>query len=147
MAAENPSQPEVIPTENTLVIPRINMQQVIRGGNRWQGLKRGVWQNSTAATPDEGLNTVLLGHRFTYDGPAVFYHLDKVRLGDQIIVYWDQKKYQYAVDKIIEVPPSAVEIEQKDVGREMLTIYTCTPLITAKNRLVIQAIPINGEGT
>lgn len=145
-AAENPEQTEAIPAENTLVIPRLNLQQPIHSGNRWEGLKKGVWQNTHASSPGDGFNTVLMGHRFTYGGPAVFYHLDKVQTGDKIIVYWQQQKYEYVVDEIIEVPPTAVEVEQKDVGREQLTIYTCTPLVTAKNRLVIKAIPEGGGG-
>src|SRR5690606_14306871 len=106
---------------------------------------KGVWRDSAAATPDEGLNTVLLGHRFTYGGPAVFYHFEKLQVGDRIVVYWEKQKYSYEIESILEVPPTAVELVKKEVGEERLTLYTCTPLVTAKNRLVIQARPLETE--
>lgn len=64
--------------------------------------------------------------------------MDKVKEGDPIIIYWNQKKYVYKAKKIFVVPPTAVEI-QDPTEEPTLTIYTCTPLVTAANRLVIQA--------
>jgi sortase A len=136
---------EVIPKQNTLVIPRLKLQQQIyESPTGYPALNKGVWRHP-GGRPGQGKNTVLIGHRFTYGGPAVFYHLDKVKPGDKLVLYWKQKKYTYQVEKSFVVPPSATEIQKVEVGRERLTIYTCTPLITAKNRLVIQAKPLEGE--
>lgn len=145
-ALEDAKTPEVIPDKNMLVIPSMRLEQEIFESGDQSALKEGIWRYPHASVPDEGLNTVLVGHRFTYGGPAVFYHLDKVKRGDQVVVYWQKQKYEYRVEEVKEVPPTAVEIQHKDTGRDMLTIYTCTPLVTAKNRLVIQAIPISTEG-
>lgn len=136
--------PEVFPEENTLVIPRLAMQQVIYDGGSAATLRKGVWHRPHTSSPDQGGNTVLVGHRFTYDGPAVFYSLDKVMAGDKVVVYWQHQKYLYEVSSVTVVPPTAIEIEAPS-EESMLTIYTCTPLWTAKNRLVIQAKPVNGE--
>jgi sortase A len=134
--------PEVIPKDNTLVIPRLSMQETIFDGPTAATLNKGVWRRPQTSTPDRGSNTVLVGHRFTYTDPeAVFYHLDKVQTGDDIIVYWQQKKYVYKVDKILIVPPTDIEIENP-TNEPLLTVYTCTPLWTAKNRLIIQAKPV-----
>lgn len=138
-ALEDPKNPEPIPDKNMLVVPGLKLEQEIHESRDQSALKKGIWRYPQASAPDEGMNTVLVGHRFTYGGPAVFYHLDKVKVGDQIVVYWQKQKYEYRVEKITEVPPTAVEIQRKDTGKDMLTIYTCTPLVTAKNRLVIQA--------
>lgn len=134
---EKGSDPEVIPNENTLVIPKIKLQQQIFDGGEWV-LNKGVWHQPNTGAPDTGGNTVLSGHRFTYGGPAVFYHMDKIEIGDKIVLFWNKKKYQYEVEAIKEVPPTAVEVIAPTEDPR-LTIYTCTPLITAKNRLVIQA--------
>lgn len=139
--AETKNQPpENIPAENTLVIPGMKLQQPIHEGGKWM-LNKGVWHQSGTGAPDTGGNMVLSGHRFTYGGPAVFYHLDKVSVGDKIIIYWQKQRFEYEVKAIKEVPPTAVEVIAP-TEEPRLTIYTCTPLVTAKNRLVIQAEPI-----
>jgi len=140
-AVQDGRPPDVIPDKNTLVIPSMNLQQEVFESKNQSALNKGVWRFPNASTPAEGNNTVLIGHRFTYNGPAVFYHMDLVKKGDKIVMYWDKKKYEYTVEEVTVVPPSAKEIQQRDVGEERLTIYTCTPLMTARNRLVIIAKP------
>lgn len=144
-ALEDPEKPEPIPDKNMLVIPGLRIEQEIHESLDQSALRKGTWRYPHASSPDKGMNTVLIGHRFTYGGPAVFYHLDKVKRGDQVVVYWQKQKYEYRVEHIQEVPPTAVEVQREDTGKDMLTIYTCTPLVTAKNRLVIQAVPVQTE--
>ncbi len=136
-------EPEKIPKENTLVIPSMNLQQQLHEGGE-EALNKGIWHMPGSGSPETGGNMVLSGHRFTYGGPAVLYHMDKVKKGDKIVVYWKQKKHEYKVQNIIVVPPTAIEI-QDQTKDPLLTIYTCTPLVTAANRLVIQAKPIEVE--
>lgn len=142
-SAKKGEEPEKIPTENTLVIPGMNLQQTLYEGGE-EALNKGVWHMPGSGSPETGGNMVLSGHRFTYGGPAVLYHMDKVKEGDKIIVYWQQKKYEYEVKNILVVPPTQVEI-QDQTKDPLLTIYTCTPLVTAANRLVIQAEPIGAN--
>lgn len=139
VAAEEKGETAPVPEKNTLVIPRLKLQQEIHENAvaEW-GLGQGVWRDPHTSNPNLGGNTVLSGHRFTYGGPAVFYHLDKVKSGDKIVVYWDKARHEYTVTEIREVPPTATEILKQSEDKK-LTIYTCTPLITAKNRLVIVA--------
>lgn len=118
----------------------MKLQQPIHEGDK-AALNKGVWHTPLSSAPDKGGNVVLTGHRFTYGGPAVFYHLDKVKQGDEIVLYWHKQKYRYQVEQVLVVPPSAAEVIAP-TGQPRLTIYTCTPLVTAKNRLVIQAKPL-----
>lgn len=135
-------QPETIPAENTLVIPKLQLQQTVHENAKAQwGLAKGVWHDPKSSTPGRAGNTVLTGHRFTYAGAAVFYHLDKLLAGDDIIVYWNKHKRVYKVTTIKVVPPRDVSPLAQTTD-ESLTIYTCTPLITAKNRLIVTAKPI-----
>lgn len=130
---------ETMPADNTLVIPSINLQQVVYDGASASTLSKGVWHRPHTSSPDAGSNTVVVGHRFTYTNPeGVFYSLDKIHPGDTIVLYWQQKKYRYTVSRTFVVPPTAVEIEQP-TKQPMLTLYTCTPLWSAHDRLVIQA--------
>jgi sortase A len=129
---------EPIPDDNTLVIPAINLQEVAHEGQTAAALSLGIWRRPQTSTPDKGGNTVLVGHRFSYSDPAVLYHLDRVNEGDPIVLYWEGKKYQYQVERKLIVPPSAIEIEAP-TDEPMLTVYTCTPLWSARDRLVLQA--------
>lgn len=135
---------EDIPDENTLLIPGMYLRELIHEGEYADTLSKGVWRRPHTSTPELAGNVVLAGHRFTYRQQAVFYHLDKVGLGDPIIIYWNGMKYEYKVSNIQEVSPNAIEIE-RDTSTHQLTIYTCTPLWTVERRLVIQALPVERE--
>jgi LPXTG-site transpeptidase (sortase) family protein len=127
-----------IPSDNELIIPRLGMEQTINTGPTQAELSKGPWLIPNTSTPDKNSNTVIAGHRFTYAGPAVFYFLDKVQLHDTVIVNWQHKQYTYQVNEIKVVPPTDVSV-QSATKNSQLTVYTCAPLLTAKNRLVIIA--------
>ena len=107
-------------------------------------MSKGIWHPDNTSTPDRSGNTILSGHRFTYGGPAVLYHLDKVQVGDGITVFWDKQQYDYKVTSVQTVPPSATNV-LAPTTESQLTIYTCTPLVTAKNRLVVIAKPVEAS--
>ena len=127
-----------IPADNALFLPSLDLQENILEGESVKTVNRGIWRRPHSSTPDKGSNTVLVGHRFTYSGHAVFYNLDKLRIGDPIIAYWQGKAYQYKVSSISVVPPETVSVEA-GTAQPVLTLYTCTPLWSVKDRLVIQA--------
>lgn len=126
------------PKDNILEIPSIGLQQIIHEGQSKYTLHYGVWHRPASSNPSQGGNTVLAGHRFTYHDPAVFYNLDKVKVGDTIHLYWQQKQYTYIVQQTLTVPPTDVAVEAP-TSTPTLTIYTCTPLWTSKYRLVLVA--------
>lgn len=132
--------PTATPTQNTVVIPSIGLQEIIHEGATKATLHRGVWHRPGTSSPELGGNTVLAGHRFTYHDPAVFYNLNKVALNDPIVAYWKGQRYDYRVTEIRTVQPTAVEVEAP-TKRPRLTLYTCTPLWTSNYRLVIIAEP------
>lgn len=126
-----------------LFIPRLQMEETVYGGGIGS-LSKGVWHVPHTSTPDKGGNTVLVGHRFTYSGQAVFYHLDKIERDDPITLHWQGKAYEYRVTEIKVVPASELSIEDNTEAPQ-LTIYTCTPLWSVKNRLVIIAKPLEQQ--
>jgi sortase A len=127
-----------IPADNRLKIPRIGLDETINTGPSIVELRKGVWLIPKGSHPDQKSNSVIVGHRFTYAGPAVFYFLDRVQQNDLIMIDWERKEYIYKVSAIDIVPPSDTAVE-KPTPDSRLTLYTCTPLWTAKNRLVITA--------
>lgn len=128
--------PEPIPQDNRLVLPTIRLDEAVHEGTGSWALNKGLWRRPHTNTPDQGGNTVIVGHRFTYDSPSVFFHLDKIKVGDKFPLYWDGVEYNYEVTEVKVVSPLAVEIENQ-TERSILTLYTCTPIWTSKNRLVI----------
>lgn len=132
-----------VPQDNRLMIQKIGLNVPINEGQNISALNTGSWRRPNTSSPNKDGNTVIVGHRFTYRGNDMFYHLDKVKQGDNIRIWWEGKKYDYTVRAISEVGPEKTEVEAPTEIKQ-LTLYTCTPLWSAKNRLVVVAKP-NGE--
>lgn len=126
------------PPNRHLIIPSIGLEAEIFEGDTSSTLKKGVWRRPKTSTPDKGGNTVLVAHRFVYHGEAPFYNLDKVNPGDTFSTFWEGAEYLYKVRETKIVEPSAIEIES-NTADPIMTLYTCTPIWTAKQRLVIIA--------
>lgn len=129
---------------NHIIIPSMLLNQPVLEGTvaqQYRVLNQGIWRWPRGGAPDKGGNTVLIGHRFTYTNPrGVFYFLNKVKRGDEIGVWWDNKEYRYKVSAIQQVPPNDTAIEDPTT-EPRLTLFTCTPLWLPKNRLVVIARP------
>lgn len=132
-----------IPLDNTLVIPKISVDIRIIEGNTEDALLRGAWHRPGTGNPIDGGNYVVTGHRFRYVPPnnTTFYSLDKLEKGDLIIVYYEGQEFDYKVEESFIVEPEDLHVED-DLGYDVLTLYTCTPLWTSSKRLVIRALPI-----
>lgn len=137
--AETPEQrAEISRDTDHVVIPKIGLDQKIWFGNNEKLVNKGVWHIPHSSTPDKGSNTVLVGHRFSYKDPAVFYHLDKVSVGDPIVIAYSGKLYTYKVNETKIVKPTDVYVEEATED-DVLTLYTCHPLWSTKERLVLTA--------
>lgn len=106
-------------------------------------LRRGVVHYGTTALPGQAGNIVILGHSSGQlwapgDYKFVFTHLDKVKDNDRIIIDYKGTRYIYRVIGREIVEPTDLSVTQP--SREpKLTLITCTPVGTNKNRLVITA--------
>jgi sortase A len=131
------------PQDERIVIPKIALDDHIFQGTNPHTVDLGVWLRPNTPPPSKGGNTVIVAHRFVYNNANTFFNLDKVGRGDPIVLYWDHKEYDYKVTTTKVVAPTAVEIEAP-TPKSQLTLYTCTPLWTSKQRLVVIAKPIAG---
>jgi sortase A len=120
---------------NHLVIPKLQLDEKILEGERAGILDDGIWRRPHTSTPDNGSNTVIVGHRFTYHSKPPFYHLDKLAENDKILVVYDGKIYEYKIfeERITHANDKTVEAQSQE---NILTLYTCDPLWTAENRLI-----------
>lgn len=138
----------------SVVIPKINAKSKIianvDAGNEKDyadALSRGVAHARGTYFPGMGNNIFLFSHSTNssvnvsrYN--AIFYLLRKLTVGDQIIIFFADKKYVYQVEKKVIAKPSDTSwITGKSDG-EQLVLQTCDPPGTTWNRLLIIAKPI-----
>jgi len=131
------------PAENRLVIPDININEKILESDSIRVIDHnGVWRRpATSNDPKKG-NMVIIGHRYLYTNPyGTFYHLDKLKVGSKMAIYWDKAEHVYQVSQIKVTDSHQTEVEAP-TKTPQLTLYTCTPLISGKDRLVIIATEI-----
>jgi len=119
-----------------LSIPVLNQELQIRQGTGLDELKKGVGHFPQSVLPEEKNNCVLSGHRDT-----VFAKIDKLKLGDQLIVKTSAGTYTYEINSI-----RIVDKDDKTVilptDYAALTLSTCYPFYVvdnAPNRYIITA--------
>lgn len=126
---------------NRLIISKIGVNApIVESSNAKYGLSKGSWRVPESSTPDKGGNTVLTGHRFKYLPPnnLTFYLFDKLKVGDLVSVIWQEKDYLYKIREIKVVP--ATEVSIMDPSEDsIITMFTCDPIYSTKNRLVVIA--------
>ena len=130
------------PTDNRLVIPSIQLDQPIKESKSISTISNGgAWRRPATSSPDHGGNTVVVGHRFTYLGKSTFTNLPDVKVGDVVVVFWNGKEIDYTVTatKVVEPNDRSIENQTND---QQLTLYTCTPMWTSKQRFVVIARPV-----
>lgn len=135
-----------IPTENRIVIPKINVDMTIVEGSDDNVLDLGIWHRPGSGTPGRG-NMVLTGHRFGYEflpedirNSTSFYNLDKLVVGDIVVIYWKGEEYDYIIEGSEVVDRFDISIEEQ-TQEEQLTLYTCHPIGRNDKRLVYYAKP------
>lgn len=123
----------------------VDMPIIANESNGAKALRAGAWLIPGTAQPDNHNgynNTVISAHRYLYtSGPYTFYFLDQLKQGDEIEIIWDGMIYRYQVTGTEVVEPDAVHILGQ-TEEKMLSLFTCTPLFTTKQRLVVYAIPV-----
>jgi LPXTG-site transpeptidase (sortase) family protein len=131
----------------TLRIPRLgsNWQQTVLDGIDQTFLAKGVGYYPGTALPGAVGNFVVAGHRMTQK--QQFRDLDQLIVGDPIAVQVGNKIYLYKVVASKIVKPSDVSQLYPVPGKPgsiatkaILTLTTCNPKNSAKERLVVNAV-------
>lgn len=126
---------------NRIIINKIGVDMpIIVSDSEKEGLSKGSWLLPNTSTPDQGGNTVLSAHRWKYLPPSklTFYLLNKVETGDIVSVVWEKKNYYYKVRETRVVDNTAINI-LNPTNKPILTLFTCHPVYSTKNRLVVIA--------
>ena len=121
-----------------LEIASINLSQFIVSGTDEQSLEFGPGHYMQTALPGNGGNVGIAGHRTTFGAP--FAKLDQVQIGDELILTVDSKKFHYVVDEVRIVEAIGGEYVLYNRGDDRLTLTTCHPRYSARQRLVVTGI-------
>lgn len=132
--------------ENRLYIPAIGVDEAVVEGDTEAVLEKGAWHRRPEnGNPEKGGNFVLSAHRFQMgftpgqtNAKSPFYHIDKLKEGDEILVDYNHKRYSYVVTRKYQVDRYAISIEGPSVEAKM-TLYSCDLRGEQAGREVIEA--------
>lgn len=125
-------------------IPKIGVDVVVVEGTTPAALKAGAGHYASSPLPCETGNVAIAGHRTTYGKP--FAQMDRMAPGDVIVLETPIGSCTYEVVKRpgnapnpFVVDPSNQGVVANTPGERNLTLTTCHPKGSAKERLIIRA--------
>lgn len=147
---------QVTPYENRVIIPKIGKNipiiDVLHDQDEdyekledtfMEELKNGVVRYPGTAKPGETGNVFIFGHSSNYPWIQsqyndVFALLDQLEAGDEITIFYNQKKYTYHItDKSIVKPGDVKTLQSRDPNKKELSLMTCWPVGTTLERIIV----------
>lgn len=119
-----------------LQIPAIQVDAPVVQGDGWEQLKKGVGQLIGSVNPGQKGNLVLSAHNDIFG--EIFRELDRLKPGDTITVFTNQKAYNYLVVNTRIVEPTAVEVLAAS-NQPTVTLISCYPYLKDDQRIVVSA--------
>jgi len=117
-------------------IPAIKVDAPVVQGDGWEQLKKGVGQRLGTPNPGQRGNIVLSAHNDIFG--EIFRDLDKLKPGDQVILYSSQRAYVYIVQQTQIVEPTRVEVMAPS-QEPIVTLISCYPYLIDNQRIVVTA--------
>jgi sortase A len=133
-----PAQGEVL---GRIVIPDAEVDWMIVEGVEPADLRKGPGHMPWTALPGQVGNALISGHRTTNGAP--FYNLNRLEPGDTITVETLIGTHTYEVVGNQIVPPTGVWVTEQWEGA-WLTLTTCNPRYSARERLIVFAKLVDG---
>lgn len=138
-----------------LVVPAAKIDLPVRHGTEDDAIARGAGHLFGTGLPvgGKGVNAVLTAHSGMRTA-SLFDGLTDVKVGDIAYVQVAGQKLAYKVKEIHIIKPTQLELFEAQAGRDLLTLFTCTPYGINTHRLVVtaerialnQAPPMNESG-
>jgi sortase A len=117
-------------------IDRIGLDRAVVQGVTVPDLRKGPGHYPDSPMPGQLGNAAIAGHRTTYGAP--FNRLDELAPGDDITVTTVSGTFHYKVFRQLIVTPRQTEVLDPTLDAT-LTLTTCNPKYSARERLVVQA--------
>lgn len=146
---------EITPYENRIVIPKLGKNiplvdiknQKVDSEHELENifmkeLENWVVRYPWSAVPWENGNSFIFGHSsnfpwMNWDYNEVFSNLNFLESGDEVIIYYWQKKFIYKIKEKKVIKPGDVSVLKRYPDKKELSIMTCWPIWTTLNRLVV----------
>ncbi len=126
-----------------IIIPAIKMDEIVVEGTNVDALRKGPGHYSWTPLPGQPGNASIAGHRTTYGAP--FADIGNLRPNDKITVQTAQGEFVYEVlaqdlptKGYLIVSPDRVDL-LRDKGNNLLTLTSCHPRFSNRQRIVVQA--------
>lgn len=139
-----PPQPPSDPTLY-LTVPRLGLEDVpiSEGSSQVELDREGIIRLKEGGVPwKEGSNTTIVGHRLGFPEtklPYVFYELDEVKPGDELILRDSAgKEYTFRVYDLLTVRPEDYWVTYPVPGKTVISLQTCVPIPTFEKRLIVR---------
>jgi sortase A len=97
-------------------------------------LRKGVVRYPDTARPGEVGNVFIFGHSSNYpwvksEYNDIFALLDTLKDGDDVVIFYGQKKFTYRItDRAIVKPGDMEVLESRDPTKKELALMTCWPI-------------------
>ena len=126
-----------------IAIPAIKMDEIVVEGTDVDALRKGPGHYPWTPMPGQPGNASIAGHRTTYGAP--FANIGNLRPDDKITVQTAQGEFVYEVlaqdsptKGYLIVSPDRVDL-LRDKGSNLLTLTSCHPRFSNRQRIVVQA--------
>lgn len=130
----------------TIQVPKIDVDLPIYHGTTDRVLEKGVGHMEMTAFPigGEGNHSVLTGHT-GLPTATLFTGLDKLETGDSFYITIYKETLAYEVDQILVVKPSETKALVPVLGKDYVTLVTCTPYAVNSHRLLVRGVRVPYE--
>lgn len=155
----DPSTEISVNPDPRLIIPKINVDVPVmydisnEHSSLMNAMENGVAHFAVpgaSSHPGQVGNTVISGHSTndllsSGDYKFIFVQLEKLVVGDIIYANYQSKRYTYIVTETKVVGPNDVDSLIDPTDKPLLTLITCVPIGTAKNRLLVVAEQVSPD--
>jgi sortase A len=118
-------------------IPSIKVDAPVVQGDGWDQLKKGIGQHIGTVNPGKPGNMVVSAHNDVFG--EIFRDLDKIKNGDEVIVFTNARQYVYTVTGTQIVEPTATEV-MAETSDATITLISCYPYMVDKQRIIVTAV-------
>lgn len=120
-------------------IPKINIELPLYHTTDDKVLQKAVGHLEGSSLPvgGESTHSVISAHR-GLPSASLFTDLDKLEKGDHFLIHVLDETLSYEVDQILVVEPKETDALAVEEGKDLMTLFTCTPYGVNSQRLLVR---------
>ena len=127
--------------DNRIIIKNINIDNKYEIKSKYDEIKN-IAMFKECGRPDINNSNVVIGAHSGTGKHALFNNIHKLKKDDEIIIYYNNKKYVYVVSNINEVKDTEIDVLENK-NKSILTLLTCKINDNSKRVVVISVLKGN----